>query len=257
MKQYNESEFGSYVPMPEQSHYSEINEERLSEPKYTFRKTKQIVDDWQGDTNVASWTDVGCSNGEFLYYLANQNSETNFRGIEITPEFIEVAEDLLSDFLNVELYCDDVLDLSEQIQQSEVVSCLGTFPIFPEPEPFLNSLLDLVADGGLLVVDGCFNKHDISMKVEYKDDSKESTEGVWRCDFNLHSERWIKSMLAKRDDVVDHRFVHDQIDVEIPKDEDAPDINMWTEREDDGTLRITNGMGRYFDPTFLIVEMES
>ena len=93
------------------------------------------------------------------------------------------------------------------------------------------------------------------MKVEYKDDSTEMTEGVWQWDFNLHAETWIEDMLAKRNDIKSYRFEYERIDVEIPKDEDAPDTHMWTERADDGTLRITNGMGRYFDPSFLTVEV--
>jgi SAM-dependent methyltransferase len=253
MKEYNKSEFGSYKPLADESKYNEINPDRLENPKFTFRKSKEFVDDWR-DGVIDSWTDVGCGNGELIYYLANEYDETEFKGIDITLEFIETAEDLLSEFSNVEIYCDDVLNLDEQIGQSEVVSCLGTFEIFPDPEPILNALLDLVESGGLLVIDGCFNQYDVSMKVEYKDDSTEHTGGEWRCDFNLHSETWIEDVLEKRNDIKNHRFEYERIDVEIPKDEDAPDIHMWTERAHDGSLRITNGMGRYFDPSFLVIE---
>jgi SAM-dependent methyltransferase len=255
MREYNFSEFGSYKAFVDKSKYNEINPERLEEPKYTFRKTKEFVEDWS-DGELQSWNDVGCGNGEFIYYLSNNYDGIKLRGVEITPEFAETAKSLLSDQANVEIYNQDVLNSGNDIEKSEVVTSLGTFQIFPDPEPFLNSLLNLVESNGLLVVNGCFNQYDISMKVEYKDDSVESTEGEWRCDFNQHSESWIESILEKRNDIEDHRFEYERIDVEIPKEDEAPDINMWTEPADDGSLRITNGMGRYFDPSFLIVEMK-
>jgi len=239
------------VSKGEDSKYSEIDRERLENPKFTFRKTVEFVDTWR-NKRIGSWIDVGCSNGEFIYYLVTEYNETEFRGIDITPEFTEVAESLLSDFQRVKIYNEDILDPNNEIKQAEVVSCLGTVQIFPDPEPILNSLLDLVESGGLLVVDGCFSQHDVSMKVEVRDDSTDGAE--WVCDFNLHSETWIEDILDKRDDVENHRFEYERIDVEIPKDENAPDTHMWTERAEDGSLRITNGTGRYFDPNFLIVE---
>jgi hypothetical protein len=92
------------------------------------------------------------------------------------------------------------------------------------------------------------------MKVAFRDDSKKYLKDLWRCDFNLHSETWIREILEKRDDIKNYRFEYERIDVEIPRNNDAPDIHMWTERAKDGSLRITNGMGRYFDPSFLIIE---
>lgn len=254
MDKFNESEFGSYKPIPDLSPYSEINQDRLENPKFTFRKTKEFVEDWSNEHQIKSWTDIGCANGEFIHYLLSEFENVDFKGIDVTPEFVEVARELLGEYSNVEIYCKDILNAGASVEKSQVVSCLGTLQIFPKPEPLLNSLLNVVKKDGILVVNGCFNRHDVSMIVKYKDDSKDISEDEWRCDFNLHSEKWIKQILDKRDDIKDYRFEYEQIDVEIPKDEEAPDINMWTERWPDGSLHITNGMNRYFDPKFLTIQ---
>jgi trans-aconitate methyltransferase len=148
VKEYNESKFGSYIPLPNQSKYNDINAERLKNPKFTFRKTVQFVDNWRVD-KIDSWTDIGCSNGEFIHYLVGKYDETDFVGIDVTPEFVETAKELLSDFSNVEIFCDNVIDPDGQIKESQIVSCLGTFQIFPDPEHMLNSLLNIVESGGL------------------------------------------------------------------------------------------------------------
>lgn len=253
-KSYNHHEFGAYSPVPELSPYAKIDENRIKNPKFIFRHMLAIAMDWQGNDRIDTWTDVGCANGEFLHFLSQNLKDCMFSGIDITEEFVEVAQKLLSSVENVSLINENILSPSLQLNPTKVVSCTGTFQIFPDPTEFLGALLDITEPGGLLLIDGCFNKYDISMTVSYLDESIEGAGNFWRCDFNHHSEKMIRRILSSREDIKSVTFDYQTMDVEIPKQKGAPHINMWTEMQPNGGYDIVNGMGWSFNPRFLVIE---
>jgi ubiquinone/menaquinone biosynthesis C-methylase UbiE len=250
---YNHHEFGSYSPVPELSPYSEINDGRLNDPKFIFRFMLNEVRKWEKFDSVNSWTDVGCANGEFLHFLSQSEPDWSFTGLDINSGFLEVARQVLKNFSNVALLENDIL-AGDSGLTSDVVSCSGTFQIFPEPTAILNSLLDIVSPNGLLLIDGCFNPCDISMVVRYLDESKSEADDLWRCDFNHHSEKMIRRILSSRSDIASISFHYPVMDTEIIKEPGAPQINMWTEPRQGGGFNILNGMGWYFNPRFLVIE---
>ena len=237
------------------SPYSKISAERIRTPKFIYRKTLQFVREIRSDLTVSNWLDVGCANGEFLYYVSEECIETDFLGVDITPEFIKVAEELNHERRNVKFSNQDIFEASTEVKY-DVVSCLGTFQIFPDPENLLNKLLDSVAAMGQLIISARFNPHDISAIIRYKDESTEFGKDLWRCDFNIHSEYWIKKMLSKRSDIKNFEFKYPIMDTEIPKKSAAPHINMWTIPREDYGYDITNGMKASFNPSFLIIEKD-
>lgn len=256
-ERFNISEHGSYAPLPELSPYSTLSKKRLQNPKFIFRKCLEIAKS-KGieDRNYFSWADIGCANGEFIHYLRN-NTQNNaqFTGIEITKDFLSVAKLLFEGDKNVSLISGDFLELTVGVDlaKHDVFSCLGSFPIFPEPHQFLHKALDLTAPGGLLLIDGRFNPYDIDIIIKYKDDSSVA-KGLWRCDFNVHSEKTIRHILDGRNDVLACEFHYFKIDVDIPKQQCAPHVNMWTEIDSNGKRIVTNGMLQNFDPSFLVIE---
>lgn len=249
---YNVSEHGSYDPMVSLSPYARVDGDRLKQTKFVFRKAEElsrVID------NPRKLIDVGSANGEFLHFLNSQSrlAATNLIGIEVTPEFVSVAESLLantrSKIIEADVFSPQLNDL-----RGDIVTCLGTFPIFPDPTAVLNRLIEFASPGGIIIIDGRFNPNNISIITKYSDDSKAESSGVWRCDFNTHSEKSIQKILASRDDVEEFRFEYFYIDSEIPRNISAPSINMWTEQDVDGNFRIINGMGAFFDPAFLIIK---
>lgn len=253
IKFYNEGEHGGYAPMPELSPYSKISPERIKNPKFIYRKSYEFVIESKEVEAISNWLDVGCANGEFLYFLSSKNPNIKFTGLDITPEFIAVAQNLNSDRKNVEFQLQDIFDTSTKIQY-DVVTCLGTFQIFPDPERILNTLIDRVSPNGRLVISARFNPHNISATITYKDDSTEAARNIWRCDFNIHSEHWINEILSKRSDVRHYCFQYPIMDTDIPKKPNAPHINMWTIKRPDYGFDITNGLKANFNPSFLIIE---
>ena len=254
-KFFNESKHGAYSPIPELSPYGKINKSRLENPKfiyrYTCKKLKEYLVESKKDRN---WLDIGCANGEFIHYMVSQQiSFSKIVGIDITQEFIDVAKTLLSIHSNVELKCIDFLKENQLLDKGyDVITCLGTIQIFPDPSDFINLMINKLKPGGILILDGRINKSDISAIIKFIDNSK-SAKGLWRCDFNVHSENQLREILANHKKIKKFKFDYQYIDTEIAKVDGAPHINAWTIKDDEGNYRIVNGTMGIVDPSFLIV----
>lgn len=251
IKIFNKNGNDFYAPFPKLSPYSYINKKRIKNPKFTFRKTAQYVK--KIIKNPKKWLDVGSANGEFVYYLAKKLKNTEFIGTDITSEFVKIAKKLNKDNKNTKFICENIFKVKKKIKY-DVVTCLGTFPIFTNPKIILNNLINLVAKKGVLIIDGRFNKHKISAKIVYNDHSVNLSKNIWRCDFNLHSEEIIKKIILSRSDIKSFEFKYPIMDTKISKKQNMPDINVWTLPRKKGGYDIVNGLNIFINPSFLIIE---
>ena len=85
------------------------------------------------------------------------------------------------------------------------------------------------------------------------DNSKPESEGKWRQDCNQHSRKSIARILEGRC----QRFEFEDIimNVEIPRNEAAPHINVWTFKDEHGHIIITNGTNMIMDKSLLTVHV--
>ena len=250
IKIFNKINGLGYAPMAKISPYSKISNKRLRKVKFSFRKTDEYVKKFS--TKVNTWLDVGTANGEFIHYLSKEWKKTNFIGLDVTKDFIEVAKKINKNSRNVKFHCLDIFKANQKKYISDVVTCLGTLAIFPDPRKFLNKLLNLVNKKGTLIVDGRINYYDISAQIKYMDDSKKISSNLWRCDYNLHSEKMIRKILSKRSDIKKIYFKYPSIDTKIPRVKNAPHINNWTIDLKKG-YEITNGLRILHNTGYLIV----
>ncbi len=251
-KFYNKSKGTGYAPFERLSPYSKISSKRLKNVKFSFKKANEYVKKYS--KKPKSWLDVATANGEFIHFLSKQWKKTNFVGLDVTKEFLDCAKKINEKSKNVSFFHGDVLKIETKKFKSDVVTCLGTLPIFPNPTKFLNKLLNLVKKNGTLVVDGRINIYDVSAKIIYNDESKKYSENVWRCDFNLHSEKMIKKILKKRNDIKKIYFKYPIFDTKIPRVKNAPHINNWTMPLTTGGYEITNGLKVLMNTGYLIVK---
>lgn len=253
IKLYNESEHGSYAPIVELSPYAKIDKDRIINTKFIFKKCNEYIKK-HFNNNVNTFLDIGCGNGELIYFLSKIWKNSKFTGIDITLEFLEVAKELNKSNKNIVFINEDIFNLKTNFPKSDVVCCTAVFQIFPEPDEILNKLIDFVEDKGVLIVSARFNSHDISAIIKYRDESKKESEDIWRCDFNIHSEKWISKIISKRKDVRSFRFEYPIMQDIITKKENAPHVNKWTIPNINGGYDIINGMHSIYNPSFLIVE---
>jgi len=251
-KFYNLTNNTGYAPLTKLSPYSKISYKRLKNTKFVFRKANEYVKFFL--KKPQTWLDVGTANGEFIHFLSQQSAKTKFIGLDIEDDFLNVARSINKNRENVIFFKDDILHLKQKNLNSDVVTCLGTIQIFPDPTKFLNKVLDLVNKKGICVVEGNFNVFDVSAQILFKDDTKKIAEGIWRCDFNLHSEKWIRKILSKRSDIKKIYFKRPVMDTKIPKKKDKPNINDWTIPLKNNGYKITNGLKMDVSPSFLIIK---
>ena len=253
-KVFNKINNVGYSSIPILSPYNKILKSRLKNVKFSFRKTKEYSKKIYPKPNT--WLDIGTANGELIYYLAKGMEKTNFIGLDITSEFIKVAKKMNKNLKNTKFYCLDVLKAKnlQNKYKSDVVTSIGTLPIFPNPSKFINRLLDLVNKKGIMIVDGRINDYDVSAEIRYKDDSKKISKNFWRCDFNLHSEKWLREILSKRPDIDKIYFKYPTMDTKIPRVKSAPHINVWTIPKKNKGYDITNGLKIFNNQGFLIVK---
>ena len=256
MQSYNKSEHGSYYPLPEVSPYSKISDYRIKNTKFVFKKCNEYINSHFNNIKkeVDTIIDIGCGNGELIYYLSTIWKKQKLTGIDITPDFIDVANKLNKDIPNTNFETADIFDLNPEDYKSDAVCCASVLQIFPDPEDILNKLIDIVDDQGILVISSRFNPHDVSLIIQFREESVEIAKDVWRCDFNLPSEKWIKQIISKRDDVKNLRFEYPVMTDQIPKKDHEPITHKWTVPNPNGGYDIVNGMQSVFNPAFLILE---
>jgi trans-aconitate methyltransferase len=192
--------------------------------------------------------DLGCANGEFLYFLADKFPKAALHGLDITQEFLSIATKLLKEKRPIKLSLGNMFSHKDNY---DVVFCMGTAPIFPDPEKFITTLISMLRAGGVCIVDGLFNKHDCDVRLEFKDSSK-SEDILWRTDFNIHSVKTISKIIEKFPGM-EVEFHHPTFDAEIEKLESEPHVSVWTFKDQEGNNVITSGLRQVLNPSFFIL----
>lgn len=244
----------NYKIFPQLSPYT--NKTRYEHPKEIF---KQIVKkiylsgiDKNCNYNVV---DIGCANGEFLYYLKKNFPNWNLTGYDFTEEFIATGNSF-SGLKDVNLKVADLFELKEY-NKYDMVFCMGTFQIFKEASKPLDKLIKLCKDNGMLFIEGMFNQYNVDVIVEFCDNSKSELEGIWRSDFNQHSYYQIKKCLDKRRDIKKYELEELEVNVEIPYNPNNPSTYAWSFRDEEGNNILIDGKKMIRNSTLLTIKKNS
>lgn len=236
----------SYIPLPELSPY--ISTERFLNPKQDFINCLKKIQETVTDGKSKSLLDVGCANGEFLYYLKqNLPGDWKLNGADFTARYLEVARS----FPGLEGVSFEEADILSISGSYDVITCINVLQIFPEIETYLQKLLDITNDGGYLFLDGQFNRYDVDVIFQFRDNSKPEAEGKWRCDFNTHSQKRIAEFLQGK--VKSFAFYPLEMGIDLPRKEDAPHINVFTLTLEDGRRIKTHGGNIILDSHLLVI----
>lgn len=239
-----EFEDARYEPVPERSPYTRTDRyETVKEyVKAIIAKLKKTADPEKNLTLA----DICCANGEMLYHLKKNFPKWEFRGYDLEPAFIETAKNY-EGLRGVRFEVSNLFDVGGEY---DIVTCTGALPVFDEIEPVLEKLLSLCKKGGLMLVDGIFNKFDVEVWIAFKDLACPETKDKWRTGFHKHSYKRISEFLEGK---VEHfEFGEVEMGVELPLDPKAV-LNTFTFRDINNKIHITNGMGVLLDKVLLTV----
>ena len=234
-----------YLPVPELSPYTK--HDRYDRPKEIFKQVAAKLAEVTEPARPYDYADIATANGELLYHLRKHFPDWRFSGYDITPEFIAAGR-AFSGLDGIDLRVSDLYDVHEQF---DIVSFINVMTTVWDPEKPLSHLLSLVRKGGLLLVDGCFNKYDIEFRAVFMDNSKPESAGLWRRECSQHGRRSIGRFLEGRCER--YEFEDIVMGVSIPQVEDAPHSNVWTFKDEHGRIHITNGTNMLMEKSLLTV----
>lgn len=111
--------------------------------------------------------DVGCGNGDFLYYMKAQlHKKTSLYGIDYSEELLGLAKDKNPDvsFFKGNIYSGEGLPN----RKFDIAYMLGLNSLFSEYEPWVNNLLKIIKETGIVYVFGPFNPSNLDVQVNVR-----------------------------------------------------------------------------------------
>lgn len=237
-------EEAEYKTFPELEPYTSTD--RHAEPKEDFKTVIRKLENILDVNESYRVADIGCANGELLYFLQQKFPHWELHGYDTEEEYLETAKSIqtLSD---VDFHYQNLFDVTDKF---DIVISTLLVPTFKDGLKPLKKMLDLCRDGGYLLVTGLFNEHPIDVRVEFRDNSHPETKGQWRTDFNRHSQQMIRSELGNH--VQELSFEKCPFRTSIQKDSDNP-IRIWTLEVEDGNTLLVNGAGQILNQTLMTV----
>jgi len=233
-----------YKALPSLSPY--IKSSRYTTPKedhkFFGQKLKEKVDPAQ----TLSVVDVGCGNGELLYYLKNQFPHWLLTGYDFTQEFIETGNKF-EGLSGVKLIHMDMFDI---VEKYDIVLCDGVIQIFSDIHKPLEKIISICKKDGYALITGLFNKFDIEVRLQFCDNSNPASKNIWRADFNQHSQQSIRRLIQKKVSSIEFESV--VMDKDLPLNADMPLWN-YTFRDANNKNIITNGLNIIANKTMLII----
>ena len=235
-----------YLALPKIAQYVKIDPARYEKPKSVFKHLMNKIGTLVEADSTATYADIACANGEFLYQLRKRFPKMKLHGFDAEPAFIETAK-RFEGLNGVSMQVGNLFDLEEQF---DFVSFLGIMSTFWDPSKPLNQLLKLVKPGGVLFVDGYFNPNEVEMRVAFQDNSVEEGRGRWRRDWGVMSQSGIRDVLSEDCEQVE--FEEIVMDADLPRNPEKPHIFVWTFKDENGRRHLTHGGRMIVDDVLMI-----
>lgn len=213
-----------------------LNEDRYGEPKEMFKFICSNLPKEKVNNGIR-WLDVGCATGEFIYYLQGRYPRDAYTGVDISAAMIAKA---LEHNPSQQFICKDVL--SEKIEIAErydIVTCTGVLQIFDQIENPLENLLSLVETGGILVITGSFNNHDIDVLMRYRRLNKAA---IWETGWNLFSKATYERCLENSEKAFKWTWYDFSLPISLHEKNDP--MRSWTIKTEFDPNQLINGAGQ-------------
>lgn len=164
---------------------------------FLYEKMKPALD------KASSILDIGCSKGEFFYFLKKQSIDIKMVGLEYAQQLIDMAksEELLQ---NVNFIKGDAagFDLNDKF---DIALMAGVLSIFDDISKPLQGMLNHLNTGGRGYIFGGFTADDIDVIVRFRNNYTGSQ--IWESGLNMFSLKTIERFLLPfTNDIKFHKF---------------------------------------------------
>lgn len=184
--------------------------------------------------------DIGCSNGDFLYYLSEIFPEYQLFGIDILPSLLEKTRaDFQSRNKPIPTLWQGDIASGEGLpkQKFDIVFLNGVIGIFDDLSKPLEHFCSLIAPNGKGYIWAGFNPYPLDVFIKARAVGSEHLESGW----NMHSREGTLRLCEKLgfEGVFHNDF---EIGIDLPRRDDDY-LRSWTIRLDNGKRAIINGLG--------------
>lgn len=222
-----------------------LSQDRYSNPKEDFKTIgNKLAEIYAADSEI-DVLDIGCANGELLYYLRQQFPRWSLTGYDRNQEFLETGKNFPG-LKDVNLLQADYQEIEGSY---DLVLATCFLPLFPKFETPLEKLLSLCHKGGYLLATGLFNPYDIDVRVQYLDHT--ALDNEWITDSSRYSQRRIREWLGT--DVESVEFVDCAYDLDMQPNPENP-ARVWTFRDAEGNSILINGAWQIANQTLMIIK---
>ena len=210
-----------------------LTDDRRHQPREFFKFLGSLAGPTLAANPTAHVLDVGCANGEFLYYLRSLYPRIRVAGVDVSPEFLARARELVPDgtFSVGDIYSGENLPS----RGFDLVFTNGVNYLLPNYEPWLRNLISVCR--GTAYVFGIFNPEDLDVRATVTRSGNTDSTTPW----NLFSQKSISLFLDRMGEGLTHRFHNWELPVDIPRANPDP-MRCWTITTDDGRRLQINGL---------------
>ena len=209
---------------------------RYKKPKEAFKLLYKILKKRLSKTKNYELLDVGCANGELLFFLNEKFSNIKFYGVDIRNDLIKLARKKLPSYIYLKKF--DYKQKQSLNKKFDIILCSGVIGIFDNLDIFFKNIKKNMKKNSILFLFGDFNEYDFDIIRTYKDLNSKITN--YQSGWNIWSIKTIKKYFKKKK-IVKHPFVI-KFDVKQNK-KDL--IRTWT-------IKINNR--RYFTNALLGIQ---
>ena len=199
------------------------------------------------ELGVNSVLDVGCANGDFLYFLPDHLQGT---GIDISGEFIEIAKKRNQKpnlrFLALDILADDALKQFKE--QYDAVTMIGVLSTFHDYRRLFDRILALKTK--FVIIHSPLNDYPVDAAHFHRDLTRQ--DGDFQCAYNIFSKVTISEYLQGKG-VTEHRFIPFEMKKTLVRNEQHPTFNFHIVL-DNGERYLTNGIGIIFKEYILLIK---
>jgi SAM-dependent methyltransferase len=208
-----------------------LTEDRRRQPREFFKFLANLAEPHLSANPRARLLDVGCANGEFLYFLRSLYPQIRIAGMDIDSEVLSKARELLpaGKFWTANIYSRENLP----VHRFDLVFMNGVNYLFPEYERWLLNLTSLCR--GTAYVFGIFNPEDLDVRATVQ----RAGDFNWSIPWNLISQKSIGLFLDSL--AIPYRFHKWEVPVDIPRVNPDP-MRCWTLITQDGHRLQINGL---------------
>ena len=183
-----------------------LKENRYEKPKEMFIFLLQLLRKNNLNKKKLKVLDIGCSNGEFCYFLKKNFNNFNIFGYDILKDLILKARQKVK---NVKFYQGSILN-KNLINKNEfdITFCLGVISIFDSFELSLNNLINWTKSGGKIYVFAFFNNYpiDVNIKFSRSENWLKNKPKFWESGYNVFAKKTISKFLKNHKKVNSFKF---------------------------------------------------